>query len=229
VWSPDGKSVVVRRSDAGAYELHAIAVGDGRDGLLVSAAAALFPIAFAPGGDKLFYVRLEANASDLYAIDLAGGDASRIARLADGLTRDWALSPAGDKLAYLVLNLSRDRIASRAFVLDLASGRMSVAGPEDADAFSPVWTTAGELALGTLSGEGGGALLRIGADRTDALAPPLRGFDVPLAFSSRAGFAVRSFEGGSASAPGRSVLTLLAGGRRITIASGEVTLLGWID
>jgi hypothetical protein len=56
-----------------------------------------------------------------------------------------------------------------------------------------------------------------------------KGFDVPLGWSrSGAAIAVRSFDGSSISAPGNARLDVLAAnGARKTIATGEVTFIGW--
>ena len=237
VWSPDGASLVARRS-AGAYQLVALDAASGGERLLVASEAALFPVAFAPAspagrpdGARLYYVELTRAGSELLAVDLATSATARVARLADGLTRDWALSPAGDRLAYLTLNVDQDSVSTRAFVLDLATTAVTPIGEADADAFSPVWSADGALAIGSLrDGRAGAGLIRISDGRASRLPGPARGFDVPLAATSDGGFVVRAFEGASTAAPGRSVLAVVgAGGRRQTIATGEVTFLGWIE
>jgi Tol biopolymer transport system component len=38
------------------------------------------------------------------------------------MTRDWALSPDGTKLAYLEMTLDADKLASQAFIANIESG-----------------------------------------------------------------------------------------------------------
>lgn len=230
VWSPDGGSVVARRSGTG-FALVAFATAGGGERLLVASEAALFPVAFSPSGERLYYVALSAAGSHLWAFDLAAGAATPVARLAEGLTRDWALSPAGDRLAFLALNVTAERVSTRAFVLDLATGAVTPVGDRIADAFHPVWAPDGALAMGSLRpGSAAAGLLVVREGRATRLAGPRRGFDVPLAATADGRFIVRVFDGSSATDPGRPQLALVTeDGRRQPLVSGEVTLLGWIE
>lgn len=233
VWSPDESSVVVRRSGMrSAYELLRVDIASGAMTTLVTSVEAVFPLAYAPDGG-LLYVQLTQTGSTLMAAD-AAGKTQTVAMLSDGLTRDWALSPAGDKLAYLEMTLTTERMASRARVLDLATGAIAPVGDENADAFRPVWKKDGSLVVGRLAaGEKSAGMLAGGS----LLAGPKRGFDVPLAAGSNAAstgsgqaYIAQSFDGSSVRDPGTSVLTLVApSGEHVTIATGEVTFLGWIE
>jgi Tol biopolymer transport system component len=233
LWSSSGEALVFRRSalrnqadsDFRLVLLNAT-TGEERE-LAASPQAALFPVAFAPDGESLLYVRLGAAGSELHAVDLNSGDQKLIALLSPDLTRDWSLSPAGDRLAFLEMAFSTQRMSSRAMVLDLATGSVAPVSGVEADEFSPVWNGSA-LSLGRLAGAGGVAWAS--EDGLAALAPPERGFDVPLGWSdSGRSLVVRTFEGRSALAPGRSSLTLVTdGGARLHVASGEVTFLGWI-
>jgi hypothetical protein len=200
--------------------------------LVTSPEAALFPVAFSPAGDSLYYVRVHEAGSDLFALDLTSGAGEEIALLATGLTRDWSLAPAGDRLAFLELSVEAGAFSSRAYVYDFATGLRQPVQATAGDEFSPIWSADGALAIGRsdTATTGAGALRTHGRE-TLALAGPARGFDVPLAWSSASGgLAVRSFEGVSAMTPGRSALMVVQpDGRRTTIATGEVTFLGWID
>jgi hypothetical protein len=236
VWSADGRSLVYRRSRPptplrpGEFRLFALDLKTGIEKEIAhSEASALFPIAFVPGLDRLYYVELGFDGSRLAAIDLESGARRDVALLSDGITRDWALSPAGDRLAYLVMQLEAGVISSRAHVLDLATGVVTSAASEG-DAFSPKWTASGELVMGSIGRDD--AASGVVSGRNELVLPaPDRGFDVPLAAARQSGaVAVRAFDGVSAMAPGHSVLAVLtADGQRTTIATGEVTFLGWIE
>ncbi len=239
VWSPDSESVVLRRSaskgTAAEFELLLVSLTNSTEDLVVSSPDAIFPVAFAPDGSRLYYVMLRPSGSFLFAADLTSGEQFLLARLSDGLTRDWALSPSGAQLAFLTLSSDGEQITSRAYVFDLASGARQPAGAFDADAFNPTWDPNGNLLLGQLApteaGSGIVSFLPTGNQPAfKSLSAPKAGFDVPLGQSPQGGWiALRSFEGRSAANPGRSVLAILdASGTRQLIATGEVTFLGWI-
>jgi hypothetical protein len=98
-WSPDGSSVVFRRSQGTQGALFVLDVAKGGERTLVSDdKAGLFPIGFSRDGGNLYYTKVLTDGSDLYSVPLAGGPSQRIANLADGLTRDWALAPDKTKL-----------------------------------------------------------------------------------------------------------------------------------
>jgi hypothetical protein len=237
VWTPDGAMLVYRSSgtqqqDASAYRLITVTPASGQVRELVrSNGAALFAVGFSADGRGLYFVRLDAGASSLWLHDLASGAEREVARLAGALSRDWTLSPGRDRMAYLAMTPAAAMLTSRAYVLDLATGRtepVETAG----DAFSPVWDTAGGLTVGSSGLERHRAsLVHAFTDTGFDAAAPRRGFDVPLAYAANgARLVVRSFDGASALAPGRPRLELLgAGGSRKTITDAEVTLLGWID
>jgi dipeptidyl aminopeptidase/acylaminoacyl peptidase len=229
VWSPDGRSLILRRSSgsAGPYELVSVNVAAAVEVSLLGSEAALFPVSFTPDGAGLYYVALHSGGSDLYRLDGAGTRPVLVSHLSDDLTRDWRLSPAGDRLAFLTLADSPQRISSRVQVLDVVSGQVSAAQSE-ADEFGPAWSPEGELTFGQLTQSRETTGLRHG-DSILTTPATQRGFDVPLAWSrSGSNIAVRTFDGPSVTAPGRATLALLTpdGGRQ-TIAQGEVTFIGW--
>ncbi len=236
VWSSDGSSVVFRRSGANAddtYELASVPTTGGSETTLVTSKTdALFPIGYSADGARFYFVRLNDTGSFLASVDTATGAETQIAQLADGLTRDWSLSPDRGRLAYLSIDGSdASNVASSAEVLDIASGAVQPVGDAGDDAFSPRWDANGNLVLGQLaSGAASTAAQIIGSNSTTALTAPSKGFDVPLAIDAGGSIAVRSFDGASATNPGRAVLTVIDGaGARHQIASGEVTFLGWIN
>jgi hypothetical protein len=225
VWSPDGGTIIARRSasDDAAYDLVGVDARTGAEVVLARSASAPFPAGFSPAGDALYYATIDSAGSELHRVDLAGLASSQVARLSDGLTRDWALSPDSSRLAYLsLLPQGAGRFASRVQVLDLASGAIAPS-VDGGDEFGPSWTPAGALTLGRLE-SGKGALVVDGVSSA-----PADGFDVPLAWSrSGSNLAIRVFDGVSLTAPGTaSLVTLGADGKRHTIANGEVTFIGW--
>jgi hypothetical protein len=144
------------------------------------------------------------------------------------MTRDWALSPDGTKLAYLEMTLEADRLASQAYVANLTTGTRRGVTSEDDNAFAPVWDRDGSLIVGRAGATGAG-LVRIGGG--GAFKAPVNGFDVPLMQApGNMGVVVSSFDGTSAVTPGAVALTLLApDGSRQRLATGDVTFLGWVN
>ncbi len=223
VWSPKSDELVYRRSDD--YRLFILDIASGEERELVSGDGwSLFPVGFTPDGGRLYYVKITNDDSSLLAVNLNDGSSIPVAKLADGLTRDWRLSPTGDRLAYLAMGSDSTQVVSRAYILDIASGAATQTGP-DGDAFSPAWSKTGELAVGSISGTG-----KVSATQ-NGFTKPSKGFDVPLVFDKTGGqLVVRNFDGTSAVNPGRERLEIVsAGGTRKTITNDEVTFLGWID
>jgi hypothetical protein len=226
VWAASASAVVARRSDQDGVALLMFDV-NGSERRLTTSADALFPVAFGDKDSLLYFVRISEAGSELLVLDLASGYERQLAVLSEGLTRDWTLSQSGDRLAFLALTFTAEAIASRALVLDLATGVVSPVSDGFADEFSPTWR-GDSLAIGRLGADTGVA---VAGDLDFVLNRPARGFDVPLAWSASGdALVVRSFEGSSAMAPGRSVLNLLTkDGSRVQVAAGEVTFLGWIS
>ena len=129
------------------------------------------------------------------------------------------------------MSFSAAEISSRAYLLELGSGAIEPITAAGTDAFSPVWNSDGLLVVGSLGRDGRAQLLHFDNGQRSRVEGPERGFEVPLSVApSAAGYLLRSFDGSSALSPGRSRLTLLdADGARHTIATGEVTFVGWIN
>ncbi|HEX5370886.1 MAG TPA: hypothetical protein VFY10_15880, partial [Dehalococcoidia bacterium] len=107
LWTPDGNGVVVRQSTSDTYslELQPVVGGDAKQ-IVSSSTQALFPAGFSADGSLLYYVALDqASGSMLRSANLTTGAQQDVATLSGGLTRDWALSPSHDKLAYLEVAL----------------------------------------------------------------------------------------------------------------------------
>ena len=227
VWANDGSALIFRRSRP-QYGLFLLDLRSGRERPLASAPDAMFPIAFS-AADGLLFVRLQANGSDLYRLHPADQRERLVAHLADGLTRDWALSPDGKQLAYLSLSFADGGVASRAFVFDITSARLRPVGDGADSEFSPVWHPDGSLSVGSLAA-GAGSVTVLAADGSVRPLPgPARGFDVPVAWSAANDLLVRTFEGSSAVAPGRATVTLIdSEGRRRRVTDADVSVLGWV-
>jgi Tol biopolymer transport system component len=232
MWTPDGSSLVYRRSTNGNQTLAMMDSNGGEERIVAySETEALFPVGFVSDSGELLYVGLnDSDGSHLYRVELATGVATQIGTLSPGLTREWSLSPDGTRLAYLDIAFSETQIASQAYAMEVATGTTTPITSNDEVAFGPIWSDAGQLAIGTFNeATQDAALLIVDGDSRSTVAGPASGFDVPLAYSPAAGaYLVSSFENDSITSPGRSTLTLVkADGTRETIAEGEVTLVGW--
>ncbi|HEY7270016.1 MAG TPA: hypothetical protein VH951_09330, partial [Dehalococcoidia bacterium] len=222
LWAPDGTAVIARRVQPdGSFALIRVAIADGAGTAVITSSNALFPIAFDPQG-ALLYASISTTGSDLRRLDAATSADSAVVHLSDDLTRDWTLSPDGARLAFVALAQSAQGVASRIAVADLATGAVTAVDSQG-NAFGPAWSADGRLTFGRLTAGGGSIVAGEGSF------PGARGgFDSPLAWSNAGRVALRTFETPSLTAPGRESLTIMtATGARRTIASGEVTFIGW--
>jgi Tol biopolymer transport system component len=225
---------VYRRSTQSGYVLAIVPVAGGEERVIASSeASALFPVSFSSKGEGVYYVAVdESSGSRLFEADLASGVSRFVAALSLGLTRDWSLSPDASKLAYLEIGIGADEVSSRAVIYDFAGDKPGAVTDRATSAFSPVWSPDGSLIIGTLDeASHQAALLRIDSATRTVIEGPAGGFEVPLAVGSGGkSILVRAFENASSYAPGRSSLALVgADGVRQTIATGEVTLVGWTN
>ena len=233
VWTPSGESLVYRRSTAEAHVLAMTNTEAGEERIIAySETEALFPVGFGEEGASLYFVGLsERGGTRLYAVTLESGVEREVATLSTGMTRDWALAPDASRVAYLEIAFTEAEVASRASVLDVASGVVVPVTSAGEVALGPAWSDSGELAVGVFNqGTGEASLMLVDGVSRWRVTGPDSGFDVPLAYDTTAdAYLVRTFENDSLTAPGRSTLVLVASdGERRTIAEGEVTLVGWI-
>ncbi|MHB8682759.1 MAG: TolB family protein [Dehalococcoidia bacterium] len=239
VWAPDGRSIVVRKNipephAAGTFELLRLGRDGSRSTITTWRTAAIFPIAFAPDGSKLYFATLNAQGSDLYSVAPDGSSETKIAHLSDQITRGWTLSPDGTTLAYSVAEAgNQPGLVTK--TLDLASGAVAVAIPQDQTKaqLSPTWKGDGQLTIGAVKLTGGGGAVQVQA--AGGAAVPLTrntdSMDVPIAWSPRGDeLAVRSVEGKTPFDAGAAHLDLVsAGGSRQRISNSPDTLVvGWL-
>ncbi len=123
-------------------------------------------------------------------------------------------------------------MSSRALVFDFATSKAEAVTDRTTAAFSPVWSANGALVVGSLDETNRTAgLLTANTHTRTVNEGPARGLDVPLAVGpGGSSYIVRAFENASSYSPGRSSLALVgADGARQTIATGEVTFVGWTN
>ncbi len=240
IWAPDGSRVVSLRvrSDAPGLvtALEEIGVRDGttRELARADASARLYPVGYAPDGDRFYYLRFDRDGGFLYEVRTRTGGARRVARLTDGAARDFTLSPDGSAMLYLALGGSPARY--RAMEVDLATGDVRPVLPEEgrAEDVGVAWRpgTSAQPTTGVITGTAGvtGRVV-LGTDEAATLAERSDGFDVPVAWSPDGRFlAVRSFSGASADDPGREAPVLLdaEGGRHPLMGDGTIEFIGWV-
>ena len=105
----------------------------------------------------------------------------------------------------------------------------------EGEQFSPVWRPDGAaITYGLEAGfeDGAAAVTRsMAGDEAVALPAPEQGFDAPLGWSPDGGYlAARSFDGRSASDPGRESLVVISadGSRERVEAQAELIFIGWL-
>jgi Tol biopolymer transport system component len=246
LWSPDGRFVYVRRNLSGSIAILQIDLGNGQESAVlqhpVAEANELIPIAFAPDGVTLYYVQIGGGAQTgvfLGAVDVASREGGVLMRLSDQAARDFALSPDGRRLAFI------NQALLRAFVADIQAGTvapLSASGLGSEAQLGPVWHPSGDMvSVGQLSVSGqpspeenSGAMANIPltGGQPSFLAPPDKGFDVPLSWAPGGSFlAARSFQGNSLSNPGSSRLVLVSlDGQRVPVAEGSgAEPVGWVS
>jgi Tol biopolymer transport system component len=248
VWSPDGSSIVVRRNGPQAQigqaaSLLKVDVSDGSETLLMQAddVLELFPIGYSPDGTSLYFAQTTLGGTHFGVVAAAGDSPRLLAQASDEWARDWHLSPDGSRVAFLAGHPTDDRIAIRAFVVELAEG--AEAQPlsdfsealDAGDHFNSVWQPDGErIAVGRTPADGASAaaLVSLTERELEEVTPgPDQGFDVPAGWSPEGDYlAVRSFEGSSAAQPGREHLVIIELGKaRQTVAdSGNLEFIGWL-
>ncbi len=248
VWSPDGSSIVVRRNGpqaqiGQAVSLLKVDVSDGSETLLMQAddVLELFPIGYSADGGSLYFAQIVLSGTHFGAVAAAGGSPRLLVQASDEPARDWHLSPDGSRVAFLSRQPTDDRIAIRAFVVELVEGAEPQPLSDLSEAldagnhFNPVWHPDGErITVGRSPADGASAaaLVSLTERELEEVAPgPDQGFDVPAGWSPEGDYlVVRSFEGSSAAQPGREHLVIieLGEGRETVADRGNLEFIGWL-
>lgn len=222
VWSRDGSAVFVTRTEPREDGLPAVvfirATADGSSATIGSIrASGAYPVGQASDG-RLYAVAVDEGGSTLYA------DFSSHSVLADGITRDWKLSPDGERLAYIEADTSSGlRYLPR--VIDLGAeikGNVSAqsAGVEG-QALGVSWQPNSATPLfGTEPG-----VAEAGSASAQSLVQ--EGFDVPLGFTTDGRWlASQHWTGQTFAEPGTPELQLISQGGLRSIP-GATRFYGW--
>jgi dipeptidyl aminopeptidase/acylaminoacyl peptidase len=241
VWSPDSASLVFRRSEsvdnaAGIFRLVRVDLA-GRATDLLETDAGVFPVDFSPDGSDLFYTIISPAGTELARVQVDSLTTAVVAHLSDDFTRDWHLSPDGERLSFLAPEPTSPTPSYQAMVVETDSPdepqplREGAAGD-----FNPIWhPNSVDLTLGQEpAASEPEAALRLSAlgGPAEELEAPDTGFDVPVSWSPDGSYlALRSFDGTSALYPGRERIVILGpdGERRELKLNAEISLAGWLE
>ncbi len=206
LWTPDSQAIIVTnavRADTGLAVAVVRVEMDGAATTLEThhGAVTVAPLGF-DGEGRLLAVRIDAKGSTL----TRGGVAIRW--LSEHITRDWALSPDGSRLAFVEANTGQELRYLPRVVATASAGDGVVSAASAAtmtrQALGAVWAPAGAQPL-------------FGDEPPpsppgDVRAQTGSGFDVPLGYSRDGGaLVVRHWSGGSFAEPGTPRLEIVNG------------------
>ncbi|MFN0094100.1 MAG: hypothetical protein ACKVVT_04900 [Dehalococcoidia bacterium] len=217
VWRPDGAAVIVRAlpTEDGTVTLHEVPV-DGRPGQVRARFEDIlgaYPVGFDAGG-RLLVVLIDGRGSTLVREDGASWE------LAQGVTRDWELSPDGSVLAYIedshddgLVFKARiqplDGLASAAAAVDVPGQQLGVA-----------WRPGGAAPTFGFDPGTAGSQAAAAASRKD-------GFDIPIAYSPDGQvLAVEAWSGGSFAQRKDADLGFITASGRVAL-EGAMRFVGW--
>ncbi len=240
-WSGGSDRVAFVRGAAAADELGSFSVlvariaGRVDEAGTIGPALAAHPVGFAANG-AVYVAVVDPTGTWVEAV---GGRREILARLSDGLARDFALSPDGLKLAFVDTSPSAGA-AFRVRVIDLAGefGSSAVTpgdaalGPGDVT-LGPAWTPQGDLTYSTAS-RGEPAVRLDGAALATSAARPVGGessdgFDIPLAWSpDGAALAVQAVTGALGDVKALRLGLISGDGARRLFGTTDTKFLGWV-
>jgi hypothetical protein len=221
VWSPDSKRVFVTRTrlaGAGATAEVTVLSVPAAGGLetpvmTLPGVAGAYPIGFDPDG-RLLVVAIDASGSTLHR------QQADPVHLSPHITRDWSVSPGGDKVAFIEADLA-EGLRYRLAVISL-SGQQTVSAQAitaDGQQLGVAWHPA-ESAPTAGQEPGSGDTLAASAGSP--------GFDIPLAYSPDGAFlAVEAWDGASFSQPGSVALEVVGPEGRTALAAAN-RFAGWL-
>ena len=232
VWSADGAQILARRGEGAGDGRRVTAIvsvdvesGVERTLLRWDAPGAVYPLG-RPAGGPSYAVSVGSGGSQLLTIE---GDAVTTRPLSPDVTRDWAISPDGERLAFT----EQQGLALRVMVASLQDAVLAAAQapPEETDAgtpggsASPAWRADGELSVGRFDGPATIATARAG----DAGEGPAEGgFQLPASWSPDGAYlALRVFDGAGPGAPGAESVAVAAGEMLRPVTGPDLRIIGW--
>lgn len=219
LWTPDAAALVVTRNVRTVEGEPGVAVArvefDGTESVLEThlGAGMVAPVGFDVQG-RLLAVRIDARGSTLTR------DGAEILWLSTHVTRDWALSPDGARLAFVEVNLWEGlRYLPHVVSIEGGGGVVSAASTPTEQALGVAWSPSGDAP------SFGSEPPALPPGSVSAQSPA--GFDVPLAYSrDGAALAVHHWSGYSFDEPGRPRLEIVSGSGRQSL-DGFSRFFGW--
>lgn len=245
VWSPDGKRLAYRRTTelaTGALEieLYMVDLAERKKTKILadSSSVGLYPFAWSTDGRVLYYSRIVKGGTDLVGLELMTGTPRFTYHVADGIARDFQLSPDGKWILYSMSEKRPTGFTYSVAIVDVADGTRVTLKEGDNNHFSPIWNPDGRGV--TISSEqsdplGGGAIVALLiAEKTSPrlVPPPSDGFDIPLAWSPDGKYlAITHFKGKPAQPTSRTLVVVsVSEGRRFPVESaGDIQFIGWLS
>lgn len=142
-WSPSGARIAAARTEPGAqmtgHILHMVeidtATAAARDVATFENAQQAVPVGYSPDGQRLYIAVIDQSGSTLWMTSAQG--AERVAVMSDGPTRDWSLSPDGQRVAFI----DRMGVGERRFVARVLfiQTRKVQAAPLEGDQLGTAW------------------------------------------------------------------------------------------
>lgn len=241
IWSPDGKTVLVRRNqraegggaDVGGVTYHRVAIEDGAESTAITGdgRTLIEPIGYAPDGARLYYAVSRSDRTDVMALDVAAGAAVVAASVSPG-AREFRLAPDGSAVLFLVPN--ERTFQYEAHVYDFGTREDLVPVPEG-DQLAAIWRPDAQgvsVAQVFRSGQGFPVVSTAGNQLSAATPKPDGGFDAPVSWSpDGTALAVRHFNETDVTRLRIPTLEIIADGARHPVPERdrEVEFIGWVQ